>query len=1148
MASPNVINIRRNEISSVVVGCSGTGTSFSTVFVKVYEVSGAPGILQLGLLNVVGDFSDLQFNIEWTADYSSPNWEVIGTWQPLTAGVGFFPIAESGFFRLNCVDFTGGTSVDVSATVGLPAGSVTGGGGSGDVTIVGTTVTLPVSITGQPIAVTGSFSNPSVGITGDPVPLDATFIGYQDGSGNLVAPSALAPFPVTVISGGGSPNVNLIEVGGSPITLGQALDAASLPVVLPADQITALTPPTAAAIGTAVSGDLLVGQQLAAGSVPVVLPATQITTLTPPTAAAIAAAIVANPPTTFNGVVTNAGIFAVQDQHISAASAGYQRITDGTNTLFTSGFPGYIQGTVSIGAGPFAVSQSSTPWIMTGTDADNATNSISKLPVIPARANASTPSWTEGHEVPLSTDLNGNLRVSTGTVTVTGTVSATQGTSPWVVSLASTTITGTVSVTQGTSPWVVAGNLTHNNAAPTTNNLGVLSGIANAAAPSFTEGDQVLLSTDLTGNLRVTSTGSFTGNITQWDTTALGAPTAMGVTPSGNVIGVNNYPVSVLSTGTVINSTNGTLNATFAIPVGGSQAILVQLDQTTTIVTGTIRFQVSYDGTNFVNISTDAVIDPTSATNAAISLPYTLQANTKKPFLLFLKGAQALQILVSQALTGTGTVTPFVTQLSSSALQEIVGTVSVIGAAATLAATVQVLGATGTFQGTWTSASTLNSVFAATNPNASTYVVGIINSGGSYSTGAVTFEASMDGGTTFQPVNGVNVSTGAQAPSTLTLVSSALTNIAFNVVGLAATGFRIRLSTAITGTGSTDVRIGQNLGAVTNTNTNLVSVGGTALTATSSSLNVNVTNTVPVSGTVAVTQSTSPWVVSLTSTTITGSVAVTNAGTFAVQDTVLDAALIAQEATTSGVKGLTAFGAVTTAAPSYSTTKSDALSLTTAGGLRTDQSSQAGTAITVTPVAFGTGTPSGNAPGVNAGLFVGVTPVRSNQTTTATGVVDVNNVGIDGVTIVTAASGVQKVGIVGNAGAAMDAAIGTAPTNALGAMLFPATTGGCSSAVSQALTTTINVKSTAGQLYGYMVSNTNAAVVYLMYYNTTTTPGTIGSTTNLLMEIGIPAGSAANVSFDNGIAFSSGIAVAVATTATGNTAPGTGLTITTIYK
>lgn len=37
--------------------------------------------------------------------------------------------------------------------------------------------------------------------------------------------------------GGGGGDVNLIEVGGSPVTLGQALSAASIPVVLPSDQI-----------------------------------------------------------------------------------------------------------------------------------------------------------------------------------------------------------------------------------------------------------------------------------------------------------------------------------------------------------------------------------------------------------------------------------------------------------------------------------------------------------------------------------------------------------------------------------------------------------------------------------------------------------------------------------------------------------------------------------------------------------------------------------------------------------------------------------------------------------------------------------------------------------------------------------------------
>ena len=65
-------------------------------------------------------------------------------------------------------------------------------------------------------------------------------------------------------------------------------------------------------------------------------------------------------------------------------------------------------------------------------------------------------------------------------------------------------------------------------------------------------------------------------------------------------------------------------------------------------------------------------------------------------------------------------------------------------------------------------------------------------------------------------------------------------------------------------------------------------------------------------------------------TAVTGTVTVAGA----VTEATLDAALIAQEATTSGIKGVTAFGAVTTAKPTYVTAKSDALSLDTSGLLR----------------------------------------------------------------------------------------------------------------------------------------------------------------------------------------------------------------------
>lgn len=62
----------------------------------------------------------------------------------------------------------------------------------------------------------------------------------------------------------------------------------------------------------------------------------------------------------------------------------------------------------------------------------------------------------------------------------------------------------------GSGTFTVAGTLTNNNAAPGAANIGALVALANSAAPTYTNGDQVLLSTDLSGNLRVTFGGTQT--------------------------------------------------------------------------------------------------------------------------------------------------------------------------------------------------------------------------------------------------------------------------------------------------------------------------------------------------------------------------------------------------------------------------------------------------------------------------------------------------------------------------------------------------------------------------------------------------------------------------------------------------------------
>jgi hypothetical protein len=139
----------------------------------------------------------------------------------------------------------------------------------------------------------------------------------------------------------------------------------------------------------------------------------------------------------------------------------------------------------------------------------------------------------------------------------------------------------TVAVTQSTSPWIVASNLTHNGAAPATANLGVLPALANASAPTFTEGRQVLLSTDLSGNLR--TTGTFTGTVTGAVT---GTLTNNNAAPSTNNLGVLGF----LANAADPTFTEGDL-VTGSLTLAGYQRVILHAE--TTKVIGTINVAAS---------------------------------------------------------------------------------------------------------------------------------------------------------------------------------------------------------------------------------------------------------------------------------------------------------------------------------------------------------------------------------------------------------------------------------------------------------------------------------------------------------------------------------------------------------------------------
>jgi len=94
--------------------------------------------------------------------------------------------------------------------------------------------------------------------------------------------------------------------------------------------------------------------------------------------------------------------------------------------------------------------------------------------------------------------------------------------------------------------------------------------------------------------------------------------------------------------------------------------------------------------------------------------------------------------------------------------------------------------------------------------------------------------------------------------------------------------------------------------------------------------------------------------------------------------------------------------------------------------------------------------------------------------------------------------------------------------------ILPITTGGSSDfhLISAATTNATNIKASAGQVYGWSIFNTNAAVRYVKLHNTAGAP-TAG--TGVVYTIGVPATGGNNIALSSGIAFSTGIAVTTVT-------------------
>lgn len=254
---------------------------------------------------------------------------------------------------------------------------------------------------------------------------------------------------------------------------------------------------------------------------------------------------------------------------------------------------------------------------------------------------------------------------------------------------------------------------------------------------------------------------------------------------------------------------------------------------------------------------------------------------------------------------------------------------------------------------------------------------------------------------------------------------------------------------------------------------------------------------------------------------------------------------VAQGSATAAQKGGLILAAVTTAAPSYTTAQTNPLSLTTAGGLRSDLASLAGTAVDVNSGNKSAGTLrvviATDQPSLTNALPVsqsGSWSLAANQSMNVAQINAVTPLMGNGVT----GTGSLRVTIASDntaftVNAAQSGTWTVQPGNTANSTPWlvtdtPATSGGLSFgaiAVSAATNNKTQIKGSAGQLYMVSAQNLNASPRYLKVFNNTSAGVTMGTTVcdYQFLIPGNTAGAGLLLNIDKGIAMGTGITIAV---------------------
>lgn len=663
---------------------------------------------------------------------------------------------------------------------------------------------------------------------------------------------------------------------------------------------------------------------------------------------------------------------------ISATNTLFDQITDGTNAMgvmtnfgTTPTAVKSLNTNASIFSGTTAITNTggalnanitnTVPVTLTST---TVTNTVAENLTQVAGTALGATAVTNFGTAPAATAVPGvNASIYAGTTGITATGSSVNAniTNTVPVTLTSTTITGTVAVTQSTSPWVTQDKATQAIAS----GVGTASGFAigqagtyNTTLPAPTNGQAVELQLDQSGNL-LTLPGVQTKTGAAW------------------------------TTATTINTLQFATGTTTAGAPTGASAILVQLDQTTTLTGGAVTFQGTYDGSNWVTIPTSQLLNPN--TFATLTNPFTFTASTNSPFLVLLQGYQNIRLNLTTTITGTGSVTPFWTVLpysistpSSSSSTVNVTQVAGVTLGATAVTAYGTAPAAANVQGT--NAFVTNTVAENLTQVAATNL-GTPQTFGTAPTGVV-IGTSSD----------IYVS-GTRARSNQTTTAAGVVDV--NIVG--------SLGTTNSATNGSFIRITDNTTAITAA----VSAYGSAPTGTAvMGVNAFITNTVTVSGTVSITANSSVNVNQIGGSAVVSAAAgVQKVGIVGNTGATLDSA----SGATAPTNSVSVSGTFNTALPTLTNGQAGTLQLDAKGQQFIDLNYYVGAPL-------GAGANYGTSPGA-------VTVMGVNAFVTNT--VAENITQIAGSAVSTAATGTQKVGVVGNAGAIFDATItaGTAAAN-----------------------------------------------------------------------------------------------------------------------